>query len=281
MIVITGGNGHLARQAITHVRKIAPRERVIAAVRRPEAATDLDVEVRYADYNDPGSLDSAFAGADQLLLVSGTEFGRRITQHTAAVEAAVGAGVSHIVYTSAPRVDTSDLVFAPEHIGSEQVIQQSGVDYTFLRNNWYHENYAPAIREAVRTGLIVGNAGDGALASAARQDYAEAAAVALVQDGHRNKTYELAGDVSWTYAQLASTVADVTGYAVTYRDIEPAERRGRLAAAGAGQGEIEAISGIEENISQGALAHTDGSLSRLIGHPTEALADGVRRILAG
>lgn len=281
MIVVTGGNGSLARKTIAHLRRTAPHQRVVAAARRPEAAADLGVEVRYADYDDPRSLVSAFAGADRLLLVSGTAFGRRIAQHKAAVDAAVDAGVGHIVYTSAPRVDATDLVFAPEHIGSERAIQESGVDYTFLRNNWYHENYAPTILEAVRTGFIVGSAGDGALASAAREDYAEAAAAVVTRDGHRNSTYELAGDTAWTYAQLAAAIAEATGYPVTYRDLEPEERRGRLAAAGVEASGIEAIAGIEENIAQGALALADGSLSRLIGRPTEPLADGVRRILAG
>lgn len=281
MIVITGGNGHLARKAIAHLRHIAPDERVVAAARRPEAAADLGVEVRYADYDDPASLESAFVGADRLLLVSGTEFGRRVLQHKAAVNAAVTAGVGFIVYTSAPRVDATDLVFAPEHIASEQAIRESGVDYSFLRNNWYHENYAPVIREAVRTGLIVGSAGEGLLASAARDEYAEAAATVLVGDEHRNTVYELAGDTAWTYGHLASTIAEVAGFPVVYQDLATEERRGRLAAAGAAPGEIEAIAGIEENIAEGALALTDGSLRRLIGRPTEPLADGVRRILAG
>jgi len=202
MIVVTGATGQLGQLVVEGLVRRVPAADIAVAVRNPAKAAGLaalGVQVRTADYNAPESLATAFADADRLLLISGSEVGRRVAQHAAAIDAARQAGVGHLVYTSLLHADTSTLGLAPEHLATEQAIRDSGLPSTLLRNGWYTENYTQAILLAAETGSFAGNAGYGAISSAARADYAEAAVAVLTGEGHQGRVYELAGDVAWTY----------------------------------------------------------------------------------
>ncbi|HMH59377.1 MAG TPA: NAD(P)H-binding protein, partial [Galbitalea sp.] len=118
-IVVTGASGHLGHLIVEGLLRegVAPTA-IIAGARNVDKLADFasrGVDVRRLDYTDAASLTSAFAGADTLMLVSGSEVGQRATQHAAAIDAAVAAGIGRIVYTSAPRATDTELVVAPEH----------------------------------------------------------------------------------------------------------------------------------------------------------------------
>lgn len=280
MIVITGATGQLATAVARHIRRLDPGQRVVGSARRPAAAADVFDDVRYADYDRPDSLTSALSGAKTVLLVSGTDFGRRVAQHGAVVSAAQRSGADFLAYTSAPRVDSTELAFGPEHLATERLVRTSGLRYALLRNNWYHENYVPTIVDAAASGSFTGNAANGRIASAAREDYAEATARILLNPSeHHNRTYELAGDTTWSYAELAELVGDVLGRPVAYRDVSSAARRAELIAAGRTATEITAAADVDRDIAHGALEFTDCTLSRLIGHPTTPLRATVESVL--
>src|SRR3954462_6257428 len=130
-IVVTGATGHLGRLAVEAlVQRGVPGEEVVATGRRTETLADLadrSVVVRAADYDDEASLEEAFAGADRLLLVSGSEVGQRVRQHGTAIAAARAAGVGFIAYTSIAHADTSTLLLAEEHRATEQPMTGVGV----------------------------------------------------------------------------------------------------------------------------------------------------------
>jgi NAD(P)H dehydrogenase (quinone) len=213
MIVVTGATGQLGQLVMDGLlRRVEPGQ-VVAAVRSPEKATALaarGVSVRRADYNEPEQLGAAFAGADRVLLISSNDPRQSVAQHTAVVGAAQRAGVGLLAYTSLWHADTSTMLTATSARLTEPVIRDSGLPYTFLRNNLYTEHYAPQIRQAVKSGIFVGSAGAGRVASATRADYAAAAVAVLTGEGHENKTYELGGDVAWSYAELAEVLSKVT-----------------------------------------------------------------------
>ena len=276
-IVVTGATGHLGRLAVESLlaRGVAPGE-IVATGRRTEVLDDLaarGVVVRRADYDDPVSLDAAFAGADKLLFVSGSEVGKRLGQHRTVVDAAARAGIRHLAYTSAPHADTSPLPVNPDHKATEELIAASGVPATILRDNWYSENYLADLATARETGEVVSATGAGRIASAPRADYAAAAAAVLTQDGHPGKVYELAGDTAWDYDELAATLSDLLGRTVVRRDLTPDERHAQLLAAGL-PGEVAGfVVAMDTAIADGALADTTGDLSRLIGRPTTPLKE--------
>jgi NAD(P)H dehydrogenase (quinone) len=275
MILVTAATGQLGRHVVEGLRKQGVK--FAAAVR--DTTVDLGVEVRELDYNRPETHESALQGVSTLLLISGSEVGRRVAQHSAVVEAARKAGVGHIVYTSAPYADTTDLVVAPEHKATEEAIIASGVPYTFLRNGWYNENYVDKIKAAAETGEIVGAAGDGRVASAARADFADAAVAVLTQPGHENKTYELTGDTAWTFAELAEEIAKVADRPVTYRSVSVEEFQQYLVEQGTPPEVAGFLAALDGNIAAGTLGHTPGTLRTLIGRPTTPVSAVVKETL--
>ena len=282
MIIVTGATGQLGRLVIDGLLEKVPADQVVAAVRSLENAADLaarGVHVREADYDRPETLRPAFEGGDRLLLISGSEVGRRVPQHAAAVQAAQGAGIGHVVYTSAPHADTSALGLAAEHKATEEIIRETGLTYTLLRNNWYSEMYVPTIGQAVETGAVIGSAGEGRIASATRADYAAAAVAVLTGTGHDNRVYELAGDVAWTLDDLAGEISRVSGKQVAYRNLPSEEHRAALVGAGLPDAVADMLVDIDRGIAAGALADAPGDLKALIGRPTTPISDTVTATL--
>lgn len=286
-IAVTGTSGHLGRLVVESLlaRGAAPAD-VVALARSTAKVADLaqrGVVVREADYDRPETLAPALDGVEVLVLVSGSAVGQRVRQHGAVIDAAKGAGVRRVVYTSAPHADTSPLILAPEHKATEGLLAASGLTTTVLRNGWYTENYLPDVERARETGEIVASVGDGRVASASRADYAEAAAVvALATDGaHDDAVHELTGDVAWDFDELARTVTELLGRPVTYRSVEPEEQREALLAAGLDEGTAGFLVALDADTRAGLLAETTGVLAGLIGRPTTPLADGLRKGLKG
>ncbi|TMR24999.1 SDR family oxidoreductase [Nonomuraea turkmeniaca] len=277
MMVVTGASGHLGRLVIEELKKRVPAERIVAAARTPEKAADLGVEVREADYDRPETLKDALRGATKVLLISGLEV-NRVRQHASVVDAAKEAGAV-LAYTSAPKADSTEAALAADHKATEEYIKASGVAYTLLRNNWYHENYAQSIMMAPQLGAVYGAAGDGRIAAAARADYAAAAAAVLTGDGHEGKVYELAGDTAWTLADLAAEISAVTGKEIAYQNLPKDDYAGVLAGAGLPAPMPDVMADVDVNISRGWLADTPGALRELTGRPTQPIGEYVRALL--
>lgn len=283
-VVVTGATGHLGRLVVEHLlaRGTDPAT-IVATGRRTEALADLaaqGVRTAVVDFTDPATIDAALAAGDVLLLVSGSEVGQRVQQHANVIDAAARAGVARIVYTSAPKADTSPLILAPEHKATEELIRDSGLSSTILRNGWYTENYAQTVQQAAATGSFIGSVGDGLVSSASRTDYAEAAAVVLSAEGHEGKVYELSGDVAWSHDQLAQAIGELVGREVVYQDLSPEDHAAALASAGLDEGTVGFVVALDGNTRDGLLGDTSGDLGRLIGRPTTPLLEGLRPLAA-
>lgn len=271
MIVVTGASGQLGRLVIHSLLKRVPASQIVAAVRNPSRVADLaqlGVQVRQADYSQPDSLIGAFAGAQKVLLISSSEVGQRVAQHAAVIAAAKQAGVALLAYTSLLHADHSPLGLAAEHQQTEQLIRDSGLAHVILRNGWYTENYLAAIPAALAHGVLLGCAGEGRIASAARADYAEAAAVALTTPQRSGALYELAGDAAYTLAQLAAEVAKASGKPVVYQEMSEADYRAALLGVGLPDGLASLLADSDRGASQGGLFDDSHQLSQLIARPT-------------
>jgi NAD(P)H dehydrogenase (quinone) len=277
--LVTGATGNLGRLIVSALleRGAAPHS-VIAGARDVSKGADLGVPVVHLDYTDPSSIAAALEGVDTVVLVSGSEVGQRGAQHRAVIEAAKAAGIAKLVYTSAPKATTSDLVLAPEHKATEELIAASGIPAVILRNNWYTENYAADLARAAESGVLASGTGTGRVASASRKDFAEAAAVVALDDSHIGEVYELGGDVAWDYRDLAAAMAEVTGRDVSFVSLSSDDQVAALREAGLDEGTAGFVAALDAGIAGGALADTDGTLSRLIGRPTTPLVDGLRAI---
>lgn len=278
-IGITGATGQLGQLVVEQLKGKVGAEQVVALVRTSEKAEALGLEARAFDYNNPDTLPDALKGIDRLVLISGNEIGQRARQHANVVEAAKKAGVSWIVYTSLLHADTSSLSLAGEHLATEKAIKESGIAYTILRNGWYTENYSGSIPAAVGAGAFIGSAGDGKISSATRADFAEAVAVAVLDESHKGKVYELAGDQAYTLKELAAEISRQTGKAIPYNNLPESDYANILKSFGLPEVFAEAIASWDTGASKGDLFDEGKQLSKLIGRPTTPLSAAVKAAL--
>ncbi|RNI21786.1 SDR family oxidoreductase [Rufibacter latericius] len=280
-IAITGATGQLGRLVVEKLKEKGATDNVVALVRSTQKAADLGVEARHADYDQPETLSPALQGIDTLLLISGSDVGKRAKQHQNVIDAAKNAGVKWIVYTSLLHADTSTLTLAEEHLATEAALENSGIPYTLLRNGWYTENYTGSIPGALAGGAFIGSAGEGKISSAARADYAEAAAIVLTTEGHEGKVYELAGDAAYTLSDLAAEISRQTGKEIPFKNLPGADYAAALTSFGLPEDLAQAIAGWDVSASQGDLFDETHQLSALIGHPTTPMSVTVAEVLKG
>lgn len=279
MIAVTGATGQLGRLVIAALKNQASPSEVIALARNPATAQGPGVSARAADYSQPATLDAALQGIDTLLLISSSEIGQRAAQHRNVIQAARRAGVGRLVYTSLLHADSSPISLAAEHFETEAALKASGIAYTILRNGWYTENYTGSVAGALAGGAFIGSAGDGRISAATRADFADAAAAVLTGSGHEGKIYELAGDRSFSLAELAAEISRQTGRALPYVNLPEAEYAATLAGFGLPELLAKGLAAWDVDASRGALFDEGRELSRLIGRPTTSLAEAVAAAL--
>ena len=279
MIAVTGATGKLGRLIVAGLLEKVPASEIVAAVRTPEKAADLaalGVQVREADYDKPDTLASALAGADKVLLISGSDLGAdRVAQHQSVIEAAKSVGAALLAFTSELHADSSPLKLAATYQKTEENIRASGLPFVFLRNGWYFENQTAMLGPAIQHGAMIGCAGEGRFASAAIADYAAAAVAVLTSSGQENKIYELAGDFPYTLADMAAEVTNQAGKPVVYTDLPPDAYQNALVGFGLPAFMAELLADAEVGASKGALDDSSGDLHRLIGRSTMTLAGAV------
>jgi NAD(P)H dehydrogenase (quinone) len=262
MITVTGVTGKLGRVVVEDLLTRVPAADLTAVARTPDKAADLGIEVRQGDYEDPASLRTAFAGTDVLLLVSSPDVtpGVRPRQHGNAINAAVEAGVGRIVYTSALHAQDGPS-FLADHGVTENLLRDSGLPYTLLRNTFYEEVLVnPGLREAVANGELRGADNGVPVNFATLRDLALAASAVLTADGQEGVVHELRGPL-WTVADLAATVAEVAGSPVAYRAVE-ADTLGGAAF-------------VYQFIASGLFSEPADDLEKLLGRPATSLHEAV------
>ncbi|WP_080795669.1 SDR family oxidoreductase [Corynebacterium pacaense] len=281
--IITGATGHFGRVAIeTLLDRGIPATEIVAIGRSVEKISDLagrGVRVIRADYNDPESLRTAFAGGGRLLLVSASEVGSRLVQHRNIIDAALASGVEFIAYTSLLNARDGGLKLAEEHIATEDAIAASGIPAVILRNGWYLENYTGQLPGYLHSGAVLGSAGEGRLNAATRSDLAIAAAAVISGEGHEGRIYELGGDEAFTLGELAATITEVTGTEVVYRDLPAAEFESVLVQAGVPGPFAAILADTDQGIARGALATDSTDLHQLLERDTTSVRSAVEAAL--
>jgi NAD(P)H dehydrogenase (quinone) len=228
-VAVTGASGNLGRKVADLLLERLDPSNVLLLTRSPEALaaySERGAVVRQADFDEPASLVDAFAGAERALLISALDFERRVGQHRAALAAAERAGVGHVIYTSIPEPERNPAAASPSHHATEVAARDSGLAWTFLRNNLYADFQVPVIARMIETGQLVTSAGAGRVAYVSRDDCAAAAAAVLVQDGHESKAYDITGPEAVGPQQLAALATELGGRPVQVVEVDRCSARG-------------------------------------------------------
>lgn len=282
-ILVTGVTGKLGSIVIETLLETVPANNLAVSVRNPEKAESLrarGVDVRHGDFDQPETLDKAFAGIDRLLIVSTDgDNETRIRQHTAAVKAAQRANVGFIAYTSLGNASENPIFLAPVHRATEEAIKNTGIAYSFLRNNWYLENEISSIQAVLGGAPWLTSAGSGKVGWATRRDYAQAAASVLAGEGHENSVYELSGKLA-TQEELASILAGVLGREVPVQQVDDETYASIMISAGVPEPVVPILVGIQSAIREGALEVESNDFQKLLGRPSTPIEEGLRQIVS-
>lgn len=288
-IAITGASGNYGRIVVDALIAAGRAADLILLSRTPAKLADRAAQgciVRHGDYDDPQSLCAALAGADRLLLISGTRVGARVAQHRAAIDAAASNGVRHVVYTSFVGIDdpANPAEVRHDHFETEALIRASGIDWTFLRDAHYADSMIVMAGPGVMASRQwISNAGNGREAMVWREDCALCAAAVLTGEGHAGQTYAITGPALQDFAEVTALMAEVTGVALTYHAIDDAAQYALFDAMGIPRRPIDDhyVGAIPWNsddmvsfgraIREGWLEIVSDDVERLLGRPPRSV----------
>lgn len=281
--LVTGVTGGLGTAILENLAKQVPTKQIAVLVRSEEKGktfSDAGYDVRVGTYSDQVSLEKAFAGIETLIFVSGApgQEVARADQHRNVIAAAKTAGVANIVYTSISKGDQSTAILAPDHVVTEKLIKESGLNYKILRNNWYLENELERLKAAVAGQSFVYAGGDSKVGWALRREYGEAIANAAAQPFIANKIYELAGK-QINYADLAETIKEATGADFDVVSLSIEDYKASLEKAGLPEAVIAIVAGIQNDIRNHQLEVAYSDLEDLLGHPQLTAVEAIKEVL--
>jgi NAD(P)H dehydrogenase (quinone) len=280
MIIVTGATGQLGRAIVERLLSRVPAGQIGVSVRDPDQAEDLaarGVRVRRGDFGDPPSLAGSFEDAAQVLIVSGPA---DPAPHRAAIEAAQAAGAKRILYTSHMGANPGSLFTATRaHAETERDLQAAGVGFTSLRNGFYATSAISFLGPALHTGELI-LPEDGPVSWTAHADLAEAAAIALTDEGRLDGiTPALTGPQALDFAAIAVIASQLTGRQITRVTVADNEWKDRLVAQGTPEGYANFALEIFTASRRGEFAAVDPALGHLLGRTPITFRDALAATL--
>ncbi|HEY8381355.1 MAG TPA: SDR family oxidoreductase [Microvirga sp.] len=272
-IGVSGASGQLGRAVVAKLVEHGGQE-VIAISRTPDSVAG-PVTGRFGDYNQPDGLLAAYEGLDRLLIIPTGDLGRgrRGAQNEAAIDAAVKAGVGHIVFMSAAgtRREEEPSVGASYWRGEQRLIATAPA-WSILRMNYYTEALAREAQMSLERGVLMGFA-ENRVAFIARDDVAAAAAGLLATEGHVGAIYNATGPERLSGAERAALIAQITGRPMTFATLPEEQLRAGMAKAGLPDDVVNAVASIQSSFAAGAFDVLTGDVERLSGRAPKSVRE--------
>ena len=278
-IMVTGAEGGYGHTAVDFVKQFAPEAEVYGLVRNADDAAVLEakgIHARIGDYADKASLVKAFEGIDRLLFVSVPVHELQIN----VVEAAREAGIGFIAYTSIADPQYSKFGLEINHRQTEQLIRESGIAHTILRDNWYTELIAEFVKACVRTGKFPYYATTGKVAFALKREYAEDGARVITGEGYPEVLTFAGTPVS--FAELAEAAEKAGGkkldvHVVTREAFASSFQDGEISQLGMMMGTNYQEYVLAGNNGEEEL--TSGDFEKTLGHPLTKLDEALKELI--
>ncbi len=282
MILVTGATGQLGTAVIDHLLKKTSANQIAALVRDENKASVLKeqgVDIRVGSYDDPASLDKAMQGIEKVLLIAGTDEDNRLRQHQNVIDAAKKAGVQCIAYTSRALKDRTTLAnkLMEGHFQTEDYVKECGLNYILFRNILYMDTIGQFVggERVFDTGIDLPT-GDGRVAFALRSEMGEAIANALLESDRRNRIYQLTGSESYSFDNVAATLAELSGKEVGYTPAEKSVFEAQMKERGTPSAVVQKIVGFLTDIKNGQEADVSPDLENLLGRKPASLKEGLK-----
>jgi NAD(P)H dehydrogenase (quinone) len=271
-IGVSGASGNLGRAIVSQLLAQASGDKIVAISRTPENAPE-GVEGRQGDYDKPGTLASAYAGLDKLVLIPTSDLrpGVRGSQNEAAIAAAVASGVKHIVLLSAAGTrEQEEPAIGASYWRGEQALIKSAPKWTILRMNYYAESLADEAKMSAKSGAITGFA-ENKVAFVGREDVAAATVGILLGEGHSGAIYNATGAKSYTGAERAALISEILGTQIGFAVIPVEALQGGMAQMGLPDFVVNAVVSIQKDFTAGAFDVVTGDVEKLAGRPPKDL----------
>jgi NAD(P)H dehydrogenase (quinone) len=278
-ILITGASGHLGRRVVEILLQRGVTS-LCAGTRTPSKLFDLatmGAEIRRLDFDEPDTLRAAFQGIDRVLIISTDAIfmpGQRRRQHRAALDAALEARISRILYTSMPNPEPPSVMpIAPDHYEMEQAIEHSGRSFAILRNSWYVENLLRSLPGIIKSGRWYTSAADGRTPYIPREDVARATAAALLEDSTEHERYDITGAEALSTREIATLANDAFGSRIEIVRVSDEELSAQLAASGIPAAWVPRRVATDVNARCGKFDVISDAVIRLTGSPPQSVRE--------
>ncbi len=268
MLLITGATGNNGRELVRQLTALGQPVRVL--VRKPADAAHFKgpaVEVAMGDFDQPATLDAALQGVDKAFLLTPVAE-RAVHWQKAFIEAARRAKVKHLVKFSGMGADART---GPEllrlHGETDDLLRNSGVPFTILRPNSFHQNILSSADTIKAQGVFYWPLKHAAQSTVDIRDICAVAAQVFASSGHEGKTYVITGPEALTFQQVAETLASVLGRPVRYVDVPRSAAEEAMRKSGMPEWNIRAVSELLGYFASGAAATVTDTIPRLLGRP--------------
>ena len=270
-ILVTGASGNIGSEVVKQLLSDAPSVSIKAAVhsrQNVKKVKDGDrVKVIPVDYNEPDTLREALEDVDKLFLLTPDVPNAPDLASNVVIEAKK-AGIRHIVKQSVMGADLeADVGTMRLHRRVEEIIEQSGMPFTFLRPNEFMQNFvnfhSPSIKgnnafyiplEDAKVSLV---------------DVRDIAAVAVKsltdEDRHKNKTYLITGPEALSYHQVAEILSNTTGRKINYVNISEEEARAAMKEIGMSDWLINTVSELSDYFRKGKASEISSAVEEVTG----------------
>jgi len=163
----------------------------------------------------------------------------------------------------------------------EQIVAQSGLEWTVVRASWFNQNFSEgAFIEMVLGGAITLPAGNTPEPFVDADDIADVAVAALSEDGHNGEIYEVTGPRLMTMADIASDLSAATGREIAFVDVPHDAFIEELTKSGAPTDVIWMLDYLFSTVLDGRNAHLTDGVTRALGRAPKDFADYARDVAA-
>jgi uncharacterized protein YbjT (DUF2867 family) len=271
MILVTGASGTVGKAVLNEVARSGAKHKAMYRSAEEAAKAPTGTQTAIADFAKKETLAAALRDADSVYLVC-SPIPDLVHLESNMIEACLAAGVKHIVQNSALGAGDYAKSFPSWHRKVEDKLKSTGISFTILRPNSFHQNvvtyFAPSIRAQ---GVFYSSMGNARTSYLDVRDIAAVAAKALAGGEHRGKTYELNGPEALTYTQLAEKISKHAGRLVQYADIPAEAQRSAMLDQGMPAWQVDALLDLQEYYTSANGATVDQLLPKLLGRPPIAM----------
>lgn len=276
MICVTGAGGTLSSEVIRQLEQQVPFRAAYFSDRAAAAARARGIEAVVIDYNKPGTLRTAFQGCDTLFLLGPNALNQTELELNA-VEAAIAAGVRHIVKQSVMGAAEEAYSLANIHRPVEKAIERSGMAWTFLRPNSFMQNAVTFMAPTIRAeGVFYSASGQARISHVDVRDIAAVAVTALTATGHEKKIYTLSGPEALTYDEVADELSKVLGRVIRHVSLPAADLRAGMLAEGMPEAIADRMLDLERYFREGRASTITDDVKRVTGRAPRRFAGCVR-----